>query len=169
MTSATQTLTEPTRLIAERIIHASPAQVFSLLSDPSRHHLTEPTDWVRGSLEAAPAPLTEVGQVFGIEMFHLDAGGRYEMHNLVTALEPDRVIACEPSQYSPQGVLEGGGWFWRYDLEQATGGTRVRLTYDWAATPPELAAEIGGLPSVGTDHLEHSLEGLARAVETGER
>lgn len=169
MTSTTQTLTEPTRLIAERTVRATPQEVFDLLADPSRHHLTEPTDWVRGSLEADPAPLTEVGQVFGIEMFAVAAGGRYEMHNLVTALEPDRVIAWEPSQYSPEGALEGGGWFWRYDLEPVDCGTRVRLTYDWAATPPEIAAEIGGLPSVDTGHMAQSLDGLARAVESGER
>lgn len=156
-----------TQLIAERTIAATPPAIFALLTDPARHHHTEPTDWVRGSLEESPPPITEVDQVFGIEMFHVNAGGRYEMHNRVTVLDPGRAIAWEPSQYSPEGVLEGGGWFWRYDLEPVDEGTRVRLTYDWAATPPEIAEQIGGLPSVDTAHLDRSLASLAQAVESG--
>lgn len=157
---------ELTHLVAERTIHAAPERVFSLLADPSRHHLTEPSDWVRGSLEQSPATITEVGQVFGIEMFHVNAGGRYEMHNRVIALEPERTIAWEPAQYSADGILETGGWTWRYDLEPAGADTRVRLTYDWSATPPEIIEQIGGMPAVGIDHLERSLEALAGAVET---
>lgn len=161
-----QNSAEPTHLVAEHTIHAASKKVFSLLADPSRHHLTEPTDWVRGSLEQSPATITEVGQVFGIEMFHVNAGGRYEMHNRVIALEPERTIAWEPAQYSADGTLETGGWTWRYDLEPAGADTRVRLTYDWSATPPEIIEQIGGMPAVGIDHLERSLEALADAVET---
>ncbi|WP_284304032.1 hypothetical protein [Mobilicoccus caccae] len=43
----------------------------------------------------------------------------------------------------------------------------MRLTYDWAATPPEIAEQIGGLPSVDTAHLDRSLASLAQAVESG--
>ncbi|WP_193105513.1 SRPBCC family protein [Brachybacterium sp. FME24] len=157
------------RFIAERIVHALPDVVFDLLTDPSKHHLTEPTDWVRGSLESEPARITATGQVFGIEMFQVNAGGRYEMHNLVIAFEPGRTVAWEPAQYSANGTLEGGGWTWRYDLEPVPEGTRVRLTYDWSATPPEVAEEIGGLPSVGPEFLDRSLAALAGSVEPAAR
>ncbi|WP_226346871.1 SRPBCC family protein [Agilicoccus flavus] len=167
MTTTENAPASATQLVAERTMAAPPAVIFALLTDPSRHHLTEPTDWVRGSLEESPSPITEVDQVFGIEMFHVNAGGRYEMQNRVTVLDPGRAIAWEPSQYSPEGVLQSGGWFWRYDLEPVDGGTRVRLTHDWAATPPEIAAAIGGMPAVDTAHLDRSLASLARAVESG--
>lgn len=111
MNDAAQNSAEPTHLVAERTVHAAPEQVFSLLTDPSRHHLTEPTDWVRG-------------------------------------------------------ILETGGWTWGYDLEPTGESTLVRLTYDWSATPPEIIEQIGGMPAVGIDHLERSLEALAGAVET---
>ncbi|MDV3296970.1 MAG: hypothetical protein LOY01_14345, partial [Brachybacterium paraconglomeratum] len=116
---------------------------------PARHHETEPTNWVRGSLEEDPAPLTEVGQVFGIEMFHENAHGRYDMHNRVIAFEQDRTIAWEPGQYGPDGELGTGGWTWRYDLAPAGGAgdgdsaTEVTLTYDWSAVPAALKEQFG--------------------------
>lgn len=122
-----------TRYAVTRTIAAPPEAVFALLADPARHHETEPTDWVRGSLEEDPAPLTEVGQVFGIEMFHENAHGRYDMHNRVITFEQDRTIAWEPGQYGPDGELGTGGWTWRYDLAPAGGageGTEVTLTYE---------------------------------------
>src|SRR5699024_5103079 len=74
-TSPAGTTTDPEYYIVARTIAAAPPEVFALLTDPARHHETEPTDWVRGALEPDPAPVTEVGQVFGIEMFHENAGG----------------------------------------------------------------------------------------------
>ena len=82
MTTADPSTPDPgNRYAVTRTIAAPPEEVFALLADPARHHETEPTDWVRGSIEEDPAPLTEVGQVFGIEMFHVNAPGRYDMHN----------------------------------------------------------------------------------------
>jgi uncharacterized protein YndB with AHSA1/START domain len=151
------------RYVATRTVPAAPQAVFALLADPSRHHETEPTDWVRGSLEEDPAPLTEVGQVFGIEMFHENAGGRYEMHNRVIALEPERTIAWEPGQYGPDGELATGGWTWRYDLAPEAGGTLVTLTHDWNATPDQIMEELG-LPAFPPSFLEESLAALERAL-----
>ena len=157
-----------TRYAVTRMIAAPPEEVFALLADPARHHETEPTDWVRGSLEEDPAPLTEVGQVFGIEMFHENAQGRYDMHNRVIAFEQDRTIAWEPGQYGPDGELGTGGWTWRYDLAPAGGAdggpaTEVTLTYDWSAVPDPLQKEFG-LPPFPPSFLEESLAALERAV-----
>ena len=157
-----------TRYAVTRTIAAPPEAVFALLTDPARHHETEPTDWVRGSLEEDPAPLTEVGQVFGIEMFHENAHGRYDMHNRVIAFEQDRTIAWEPGQYGPDGELGTGGWTWRYDLAPAGGAdggpaTEVTLTYDWSAVPDPLQKEFG-LPPFPPSFLEESLAALERAV-----
>lgn len=154
--------TQSTQMIVERVIPATPEQIFALLADPDRHQETEPTDWVRGALPPKRT-ITEVGQVFGIEMHHVNAGGRYEMHNRVIALEPGRTIAWEPSQYSEQGELQGGGWTWRYDLAPEESGTRVTLTYDWSATPEPLRDQLS-LPPFGSDFLDESLASLDRAV-----
>lgn len=170
---------EEARYVVARTVAATPQEVFALLTDPSRHPETEPTDWVRASLEEDPAPLTEVGQVFGIEMFHENAHGRYDMHNRVIALEQDRTIAWEPGQYGPDGELGTGGWTWRYDLAPADGtssgadgagtstgtgtGTEVTLTYDWSAVPAPLREEFG-LPPFPPSFLEQSLAALERAV-----
>lgn len=88
------------RMTAERLVAAPPSAVYALLTDPRRHPETEPTDWVRGALDPVET-ITAVGQVFGIEMFHENAGGRYDMHNRVIALEPERVIAGSPASTGP--------------------------------------------------------------------
>ena len=156
---------DPGHYVVSRTVAAPPPEVFALLTDPARHHQTEPTDWVRGPLDAAPAPITEVGQVFGIEMFHENAGGRYDMHNRVIAFEPDRTVAWEPGQYEPDGTLGTGGWTWRYDLAPEGRGTLVTLTYDWSAVPPALREEFG-LPPFPPEFLAQSLEALDRALGT---
>lgn len=170
MTTTDRTTTEAdTRYVVTRVVEASPQEVFALLADPARHHETEPTDWVRGSLEEDPAPLTEVGQVFGIEMFHVNTPGRYDVHNRVIAFEQDRTFAWEPEQYGPDGELGTGGWTWRYDLAPAGGAgdedsaTKVTLTYDWSAVPDQLRKEFG-LPPFPPSFLEESLAAFDRAV-----
>ncbi|MDN5821628.1 MAG: SRPBCC family protein [Brachybacterium sp.] len=152
--------------VITRTLDADRSAVFALLTDPSRHHETEPTDWVRGPLETEPAPLTEVDQIFGIEMFHENAGGRYDMHNRVIALDPERTIAWQPGQYGPDGSWGAGGWTWRYDLASVGGSTRVTLTYDWSAVPESLRAEFG-LPPFPPAFLEDSLAALEKAVVAG--
>ncbi len=61
-TPTPQSTEELDHYIVSRTVPAPPEAVFDLLTDPARHHETEPTDWVRGPLEKDPAPLTEVGQ-----------------------------------------------------------------------------------------------------------
>ena len=156
-----------TRYAVTRMIAAPPEAVFALLTDPARHHETEPSDWVRGSLEEDPAPLTEIDQIFGIEMFHENAGGRYEMHNRVIALDPGRTIAWQPGQYGSDGSWGSAGWIWRYDLASAGEGTRVTLTYDWSAVPEPLRAEFG-LPPFPPSFLDDSLAALERAVTSAQ-
>lgn len=150
------------QLVADRLLEAPPSAVFALLADPSRHRETEPGDWVRAAIDTAP--ITRAGQVFGMNMY-IDPVGDYVIHNEVTAFEQDRSIAWIPGQYDDEGRLDTGGWIWRSDLEPEGTGTRVRLTYDWSATPQEVRDEIGGMPAFGVDFLEQSLESLATALD----
>ncbi|AXK46732.1 SRPBCC family protein [Brachybacterium saurashtrense] len=164
--SAQPATTSEARYVASRTVAAAPGAVYALLTDPAQHHRTEPTDWVRGPLEAEPAPLTQVGQVFGIEMFHENAGGRYDMHNEVIALEPERTVAWRPGQYGPDGELGSAGWTWRYDLAAEGEGTRVTLTYDWSKVP-EFLREQFSLPPFPPSFLDESLAALEEAVTAG--
>lgn len=148
-------------MVARRLVQARPDQVFALLSDPERHHRTEPGDWVGEAFDTEP--ITGVGQVFGIQMFHVRAGGHYRMDNRVIVFEKDRAIAWEPGQYTDDGELGTGGWIWRYDLAAKDEGTEVSLTYDWSAVPQPQRAEFG-LPPFGPEFLKESLEALAQSV-----
>ncbi|MBB1032288.1 ATPase [Dietzia sp. SLG310A2-38A2] len=151
-----------TFMTASRTIPASPSEVFSLLADPTRHKHTEPGDWVRDAVTSEV--IRGVGDVFVINMYIEAAGGHYEMHNVVTAFEPDRTIEWEPGQPDATGEISTGGWRWRYDLAPAGASTEVTLRYDWSATPQEQADEIGGMPPFGRDFLEASLASLEAAL-----
>lgn len=157
--------TEVERMRRSRVIPAPAAEIFAVLNDPARHRDTEPTDWVRDAVDRDR--LTAVGQVFGMTMFHVNAGGTYVMHNEVIALEPDRVIAWRPGQHDDDGGLHFGGWIWRYDLAPAgPDATAVTLTYDWSATPSYLREEIT-FPPFPPDFLDRSLLALETATTTG--
>ncbi|WP_188546178.1 ATPase [Rhodococcoides trifolii] len=153
------------RLVVRRTIESAPEQIFAVLTDPTRHQDTEPTDWVRNAVDTVP--ITAVGQVFAMNMFIEAAGGHYVMHNLVTTFLPNRAIAWMPGSRSDTGDIGYGGWVWRYDLTPCTAGTVVTLSYDWTDTPEETRAEIGGMPSVGTSFLQESLASLDRTVLSG--
>lgn len=161
---------EAARMRRSRTLEAPPAAVFAVLADPAEHQHTEPTDWVREPHDAAP--LTGVGQIFGMHMFHVNAGGDYRMDNRVIAFDQDRVLAWEPGQYDDAGRLDTGGWTWRYDLapvddDGAEAGTAVTLTYDWSAVPEPLRETLG-LPPFGPEFLDDSLAALAsRVAERG--
>lgn len=150
------------QLVRTHVIEATPTQIFAVLADPARHQETEPGDWVRGSIETEP--LTEVGQIFGMNMYHERRGGGYQMWNKVTVLEPDRSIAWAPGMKDEAGDVTPGGHVWRYDLEPNGTATRVTLTYDWSGMPVQLREQIGGMPPFPAEFLDESLASLEQAV-----
>ena len=149
------------RYVVTRTIAASPAAIFAVLTDPTRHKYTEPGDWVRDAVDTEP--VTAEGQMFAVNMFLEQAGGHYVMHNLVTAFDENRTIAWLPGQFDDTGQHSPGGWTWRYDLVPNGAGTDVTLTYDWSATVQEFRDTIG-VPVFGEDFIEQSLAALERAV-----
>ncbi|MEJ2886259.1 SRPBCC family protein [Actinomycetospora aeridis] len=158
---STDTTTEA--VSATRRIEAPRESVFAVLADPASHAAIDGTGWVREALDAQP--ITEVGQIFGMGMFHSNhPDGDYRMHNRVEVLEPPRTIAWQPGQYGPDGEIGYGGWSWRYDLvEDGPGATQVTLRYDWSAVPPFLREHIA-FPPFGEEHLRRSLDNLAALV-----
>jgi hypothetical protein len=147
--------------IVTRTIAATPARIFAVLADPSRHQDTEPGDWVRDSIDTDR--ITGTGQMFAVNMFLEQAGGHYVMHNLVTEFEQDRTIAWLPGQLDESGKHGPGGWWWRYDLTPNGAGTDVTLTYDWSGTSQEFRDTVG-VPVFGEDFIEASLATLERTV-----
>lgn len=74
------------------------ARVFAVLADPTSHASIDGTGWVRQAVDQAP--LTEVGQVFRMAMYHADhPDGDYKVANQVQVFDPPRAI----------GWMTGGG------------------------------------------------------------
>jgi hypothetical protein len=136
------------------------ATVFAVLADPTTHSAIDGTGWVSEALDRAP--LTEVGQIFRMAMYHPNhPNGDYEVANKVQVFDPPRAIGWLPGQEKGDGQLEFGGWVWRYDLEPlGTSETAVTLTYDWSAVP-QFIREYLQFPPFGPEHLTNSLHHLA--------
>lgn len=141
-------------------VNAPAETVFAVLADPTTHQAIDGTGWVRESLDGKP--LTDVGQVFRMAMYHDNFGGmHYEMANRFEVFEPPRAIAWLPGQGADDTNLEFGGWIWRYDLEPlGDDRTEVTLTYDWSAVPQALREHIE-FPPFDRQHLDNSLKHLA--------
>ncbi len=150
------------RYVVTRTIAATPAEIFSVLVDPSRHQNTEPTDWVRDAVDTAL--ITGSGQMFAMNMYLTQAGGDYVTHNLVNVFDEDRAIGWMPGVLDDAGNHNPGGWSWRYDLAPNGNHTDVTLTYDWSGTPQEFRDRVGEMPIFGEDYLAASLATLERSV-----
>ncbi|WP_218009673.1 SRPBCC family protein [Actinomadura kijaniata] len=151
---------------ASLTVAAPAARVFAVLADPAAHSAIDGTGWVREAVDRAP--LTEVGQIFRMDMYHANhPNGDYRMANRVQVLDPPRAIGWLPGQEQGDGRLEFGGWTWRYDLVPlGPSGTEVTLTYDWSAVPPSIR-EYLRFPPFGPDHLAGSLRHLAELAAGG--
>lgn len=136
------------------------ARVFAVLADPAAHAAIDGTGWVVAAVDRAP--LTEVGQIFRVGMYHPGhPDGNYQMANKVVVLDPPRAIGWLPGTEQDAGQLEFGGWTWRYDLAPVgPSETEVTLTYDWSAVP-QYIREYLQFPPFGPEHLTNSLHHLA--------
>ncbi|MFC7307135.1 polyketide cyclase [Streptomyces monticola] len=138
--------------------------VFAVLADPTAHAAIDGTGWVQEP--ADPAPLTEVGQIFRMDMYHANhPDGDYQVANKVQVLDPPRTIGWLTGREKEDGHLEFGGWLWRYDLAPlGPSETEVTLTYDWSAVPRYIREYIQ-FPPFGPDHLSNSLRHLAELAD----
>jgi len=148
------------RVSATLTIAASAATVFAVLADPATHAAIDGTGWVQQAVDRAP--LTEVGQVFRMDMHHDGHPDRdYRVANRVLVLDPPRAIGWLPGTETGDGHLESGGWTWCYDLAPVRPSeTEVTLTYDWSAVP-QFIRESLAFPPFGPEHLVNSLRHLA--------
>lgn len=142
-------------------VAASAARVFAVLADPTTHASIDGTGWVQEAADRAP--LSEVGQVFRMDMYHADhPDGDYRVANKAQVFDPPRAIGWMTGEEKEDGRLEFGGWFWRYDLAPlGPSETAVTLTYDWSAVPRYIRDYLQ-FPPFGPEHLTNSLHHLAK-------
>ncbi|MFG1795522.1 polyketide cyclase [Nocardia sp. NPDC049149] len=143
------------------IVAVPAARVFAVLADPTTHSAIDGTGWVQDAVDQEP--LTEVGQIFRIDMYHPNhPDGHYRMANKVLVLDAPRAIGWLPGQEKgDDDHLEFGGWTWHYDLVPVgPSETEVTLTYDWSAVPQYIREYIQ-FPPFGLEHLTNSLQHLA--------
>jgi uncharacterized protein YndB with AHSA1/START domain len=109
----------------ERTIPATPAAIFALISDPSRHHEFDGSGTVRDA-KNVPDHL-KLGSRFGMSMkLYIP----YAMVSTVVEYEQDRLLAWQTLPPVPIVDKVSGGRIWRYELEPVDGGTLVRESWD---------------------------------------
>ncbi len=147
----------------ERVIAAPAGKIFELLADPARHHDIDGSGTVRAAKEP-PARLA-MGARFGMSM-HLVIG--YSMLNEVIEFDDGKRIAWQTRPASDRQAKLFGGRIWRYELEPAGTGTRVRETWDVGREkgPLRYVLRIGPSKQHTRAAMEKTLANIARIVET---
>ena len=143
----------------ERVIAATPAQIFDVIADPARHHEFDGSGSVKDADPGAPRRLA-AGAKFGMSM---KRGFGYSMLNTVTEFDENRRIAWSPKPANGRG----GRWvgrIWRYELEPVDGG-RTKVTETWDISKEALRFVLRYI-ALGTTRkaMEKSLEKLDALV-----
>lgn len=146
-------------LSVERVVHASPAAIFDLLADPSRHPDIDGSGALREPKPGSPSRLS-LGARFGMSM---RIGLPYSMVSEVVEFEEDRRIAW---QSKPPGVFGrlGGGRIWRYELEEVEGGTRVTETWDLTKDKQKSFLRRGPVPRSTREAMERTLDRIQQLL-----
>jgi uncharacterized protein YndB with AHSA1/START domain len=129
-----------------RIVPASPATVFALLSDPEEHVALDGSGTVQAVVEA-PARL-QAGSEFVMRM------KGYTTRNRVVEHREDELIAW---RHRARHV-------WRWELRPVAGGTEVTGTFDHSAKRCAPVVQALGLPRKAGNALEKTLEKLHARV-----
>jgi uncharacterized protein YndB with AHSA1/START domain len=150
----------------ERVIKASPGEVFALIADAGKHSAFDGSGTVDHSVSDVAGqsqPLT-LGSKFGMSM-----RGRpetlflpYRTTNTVIEFEPDRRIAWKTTA-GPGGLI--GGRIWRYELSPADGGTLVRETWDVSQDRQRPMLKMGAMPKQAENGMRATLERIAAILE----
>ena len=149
----------------ERVIKASPDQIFALLADAGKHASFDGSESVNHASQQS-VPLS-MGSKFGMAM-----KGRketlfvpYRTSNTVIEYEPDRRIAWQTTAMG--GLL--GGRIWRYELSPAPtdpDGTLVRETWDVSRDKQKRMITSGSMPQQTEDGMRATLERIAKLLES---
>ena len=152
------------RIEAERMIPASPADIFAVLCDPQGHVAIDAS----GMLQDADGDVVEAaGDSFVVHMDRESLNdipdyGKYDVTVTIEDFERDRLIS-----WSIVGKVRPGiGHVYGYRLEPAEGGTLVRSFYDWSNVSQDWK-DSGIFPVVSVTNLSGTLGILDRTVRRG--
>jgi hypothetical protein len=151
------------RIEVQRIIAASPAAIFAVVSDPQGHVRIDSS----GMLQAAEGqPARQVDDTFLMHMDREALGdaplGKYDVTIKITRYEQDAHIEwtiLSPRIDPPIGHVYG------YQLKPIDTGTAVTSYYDWSAINDDWRAR-NVFPVISAGALRATLGILARNVET---
>jgi len=145
----------------ERVIHAPASAIFAVVADAARHPEIDGSGTVIKAKPGAPERLS-LGAEFGMSM---KMGVPYSMVSTVIEFEPDRRIAwqAKPSGFFGRFV---GGRVWRYELEDAEGGTRVRESWDITQDKQRSLLKRGKVGEQTARNMTRTLERLAEVTES---
>jgi hypothetical protein len=150
------------RIEVDRVIHASPADIFQVIQDPKGHVAIDSSGMLMG---ATGEPATKVGDTFVIHMDRQALNdyplGIYDVTVLITTFEENKEIA-----WTVIGQLEPQiGHIYGYRLEPADDGTLVTSYYDWSEIDP-VWRERDIFPIISETALRATLGILARNLES---
>ena len=150
------------RIEVDRVIHASPADIFQVIQDPKGHVAIDSSGMLMG---ATGEPATKVGDTFVIHMDRQALNdyplGIYDVTVLITTFEENKEIA-----WTVIGQLEPQiGHIYGYRMEPADDGTLVTSYYDWSEIDP-VWRERDIFPIISETALRATLGILARNLES---
>jgi len=161
MTATTPDDTDVERFEVSRVVAATPAEVFALISDPQGHVQIDSSGML---MSAEGEPVGAVGDSFVVHMDREALGdrplGRYDVTVTITRFEPDALLewTVVGRVRPPMRHLYG------YRLEPVEDGTRVTSYYDWSEIEDRYRP-VGLFPVLPESALRATLGILARTLE----
>ena len=140
---------DPKKIVSvNKVVAATPQQIFDLLADPNRHADIDGSGSVKAAQSNAPARLS-LGAKFGMAM---KIGAPYKITNEVVEFDEGKRIAWR----------HFGGHVWRYILEPAEGGTLVTEQFDWSGSKSQLMLRAINAPARNKKSMIATLDRLAK-------
>lgn len=140
---------DPKKIVSvNKVVSATPQQIFDLLADPKRHADIDGSGSVKAAQSDAPARLS-LGAKFGMDM---KIGAPYKITNEVVEFDEGKRIAWR----------HFGGHIWRYILEPADGGTLVTEQFDFNGSKSQLMLRAINAPGRNKKSMIATLDRLAK-------
>lgn len=140
---------------SERVIDASPEEIFALLADAGKHRALDGSGTVQGT-SGESDPLT-LGSTFGMSM---KMGIAYKTVNTVIEFEPAKRIAWQTKGFG--GLV--GGRIWRYELAPVGQGTRVVETWDISKDKQRFLLKHSKFPEMTKQSMDKTLDRIAETL-----
>lgn len=140
---------DPKKIVSvNKVVTATPQQIFDLLADPKRHAEIDGSGSVKAAQSDAPTRLS-LGAKFGMDM---KIGAPYKITNEVVEFDEGKRIAWR----------HFGGHVWRYILEPADGGTLVTEQFDYNGSKSQLMLRAINAPGRNKKSMIATLDRLAK-------